>query len=429
MQMRLDLGRRTSPLEAALRAAVEGAEVVMQIQIELCEIAAPIDAESDRADAVARWLRSSGCDVSRDEVGNVIGRRSGRKGARHRSGPAVALSAHLDSVFPADQPVQVARGGDPNPYRDDHAIVPAGEFHAPGIGDDAAGLATMIGVARALAFTDSDTERDILFVATVGEEGRGDLRGARHLFAQPHGQELHAFITLDHPDPAGIVHRGVASRRFLIEFHGPGGHSWGHAGRYNPALTMADAARRIAAIPRPDHPRTTCNVGVMSAGRSVNAIPELASMQIDLRSESTQTLDALDAAVRNAVGVSQDEALANEPGDHTTVAGARYEIRCIGDRPGGETAANAPVVQAAHRALAAEGFTPRLSASSTDANAGMAAGVPSICLGWGGRSGDQHSVREWFATAERERTLSAVTRLVLDLAGSPEETPPPAAAD
>ena len=445
MQMRLNLQRRSSFVDAALRAAVAGAEVVTQIQIELCEIAAPIEGEDARAEAVARWLRSSGCDVSRDAAGNVIGRRPGRQGAGGLPGSAVALSAHLDSVFPAGQPVRVARAGEPNPYRpgpegEDAATVPAGELHAPGIGDDAAGLATMIGVARALSFADggfagSETESDILFIATVGEEGRGDLRGARHLFAQPQGQELHAFITLDHPEPGDIIHRGVASRRFLVEFRGPGGHSWGHAGRYNPALTMADAALRIAAIPTPDHPRTTCNVGVMSAGRSVNAIPELASMQIDLRSESMHALDALDDAVQAAIRASRADALAMRPGGARLGANgsgpeARCTVRVIGDRPGGQTPADSALVKAAHRALSAEGFKPRLTASSTDANAGMAAGVPSICLGWGGRSGEQHSLREWFAPAGRERTLSAVTRLIVDLAGAPERRADhPAAAD
>lgn len=420
MQMRLDLRRSShpsDPLEAALRAASEGADAVMQIQIELCEVPAPLDGEGPRAEAVARWLRSSGCEVRQDEAGNVIARRPGRV-----SGPAVALSAHLDTVFPPDQPLRVARPGETDPYRDD-AQVPADEWRAPGIGDDAAGLASMIGVARALSFVhgafaddgsdETLTERDVLFVATVGEEGRGDLRGARHFFAQPRGRELHAFITLDHPEPDAIVHRGVASRRYLVEFSGPGGHSWGHAGRYNPALTMADAARRIGAIPTPDHPRTTCNVGVMSAGQSVNAIPERASMQIDLRSENVSALEALDRDVQEAIQASQNEAVAKD----ADAAGCR--VQCIGDRPGGETPADSELVRAARRALTAEGFNPRLTASSTDANAGMALGVPAICLGWGGRSGDQHSVREWFRPEGRERTLAAVTRLVADLAGLP----------
>jgi tripeptide aminopeptidase len=414
MQMHLDLRRRSSATDAALQAASKGASVVTEIQIELCEIPAPIGGEADRGDAVARWLRSSGCEVHVDEAGNVIGRRPGRAG-----GPAVALSAHLDTVFPAAQAVVVARGGEPDPYRAVAAnsrpfVVPTGELHAPGIGDPAAGLASVVGVARALAFADCETEHDLLFVATVGEEGRGDLKGARHLFSQPYGRELLAFITLDHPEPGAIVHRGVASRRYVVEFRGPGGHSWGHADRYNPAQAMAAAARRIARIETPDRPRTTCNIGVMSAGSSVNAIPEQARMEIDLRSEGANALDQLDAALREAVAAGRLDELAGRD-----IAESEIELRCIGDRPGGETPAGSPLVQAADRALRKEGFTPRLTVSSTDANAAMATGVPAICLGWGGRSGDQHSVREWFEPEGRGRTLSALTRLMLDLAGAP----------
>jgi tripeptide aminopeptidase len=348
MPLRLDLRRRTSPADTLRRAAAAEADAVTQIQIELCEIAAPVDAEALRGQAVARWLRSSGYEVQHDAIGNVIARRPGRS-----AGPAFA---------------------------------------------------------RAFALADPATERDLLFVATVGEEGRGDLKGARHFFAQPPGRELHAFITLDHPQANVIVHRGVASRRYLVEFNGPGGHSWGHAGRYNPALTLADAARRIGAIATPEQPRTTCNIGVMAAGQSVNAIPERASMQIDLRSEDPRALDTLDIAVQQAIRDAQDASAANLPE-------AGSSLQRIGERPGGATPADSPLVSAARKALAAEGFSPKLAAASTDANAAMAAGVPAICLGWGGRSGDQHSLREWFAPEGRERTLAVVARLVGGLAG------------
>ena len=405
---RLDLRRRASPRDLLRHTVMEQAAAVTQIQIELCEIAAPVDAETARGDAVARWLRSSGYDVERDQVGNVIARRAGLAGG------AIALSAHLDSVFPPEQPLRVARGGEPDPYREPGQTVPPGELRAPGIADDAAGLAAMIGVARAFALAGPQTRHDLLFVATVGEEGRGDLKGARHFLAGPLAHDLRAFVTLDHPEPNIIVHRGVASRRYLVEFSGPGGHSWGHAGRHNPALTLADAVRRVGAIPTPARPRTTCNVGVLAAGRSVNAIPERASMQLDLRSEDPQALAALDTAVREEIRAAWDAAAA-DPRE------AALRLECIGERPGGETPADSPLVQAARRALAQEGFRPRLAASSTDANAAIAAGVPAICLGWGGRSGEQHSIREWFAPQGRERTLAAVTRLTADLAGLPND--------
>ena len=251
-------GKGEGALGATLACLRESAAAITEIQVDLCEIAAPVGQEEQRGQAVAQWLRSSGCEVQRDAVGNVIGARPGVQ-----DGAAVALSAHLDSVFPPEQAVRVYRPGQPNPYRGGEPV-PAGELQGPGIADDAAGLATMIGVARALTVAGVQTRRDLLFVATVGEEGRGDLKGARFFFSEGAGRELAAFITIDHPEPEAVVHRGVGSRRYLVEFAGPGGHAWGNFGRYNAALALAAAARRIGAISAPE--RSSYNVGRLEGG-------------------------------------------------------------------------------------------------------------------------------------------------------------------
>ncbi len=391
---------------SAFAHLARSAEAVTEIQIELSEIPAPTGGETARAKAVAQWLQSTGCAVTIDEVGNVVARRRGSA-----AGPAIALAGHLDTVFPAGQEVAVARPGTESPYRPG-LIVPAGELHGPGIADNAAGLAGLIAVAQTMAVSAVQTERDVLFVATVAEEGLGNLRGARHFFAAHNRESLAAFITIDHPDPAVIVHRGVGSRRYAVTFEGPGGHAWGHFGRYNPAIAMAAAAAQIGEIGTLDGPRATFNVGVMSAGRAVNAIPESARMEIDLRSEDNAQLDLLERRMREAIAAGHELECARRKDD-----GARVLIESIGDRPAGETPADSVLVQVAQRALEAEGMTSRLTTSSTDANAGMAAGIPSICLSWGGRSDNQHSVGEFFAPAGRERSLAVLLRIVLDLAG------------
>jgi acetylornithine deacetylase/succinyl-diaminopimelate desuccinylase-like protein len=392
---------------AAFAHLARTTEAVTELQIELSDIPAPTGNEGDRATAVAHWLQSTGCTVSIDEVGNVIARRRGAE-----PGPAIALAAHLDTVFPEGQPVRVSRPGEESPYRPG-VIVPPGEFHGPGIADDAAGLAGLIAVAQAMAVSAVQTEHDVLFVATVGEEGLGDLRGARHFFASHNLESLAAFITIDHPDPAVIVHRGVGSRRYAVEFTGPGGHAWGHFGRYNPVIALGEAMARIGAIGSLNGPRATYNVGVISGGRAVNAIPESARMEIDLRSEDVGQLDRLEALLREAIASGHEVECTRSRAD-----GAHVEITSIGERPAGQTDPNSVLVQMAQRALQAEGLTPRLTTSSTDANAGMAAGIPSICLSWGGRSDNQHSVGEYFAPAGRDKSLAVLLRVVLDLAGA-----------
>ena len=274
----------------------------------------------------------------------------------------------------------------------------------------------MIALAQAISLSGATLTHDLLLVATVGEEGRGDLRGARQFFAGPPGTKLAAFITIDHPDSNVVVRRGVGSRRYAVTFRGPGGHASGDFGRYNPAQAMAAAARQIGAISGNDgtdgNPRATYNIGVMGADGSVNAIPEATWMEIDLRSEDRAAMDALEAEALAAIEAGHQEERERRP--HPA---AQVEIVPIGNRPAGETPADAPLVRASIRALEAEGFTAQLTASSTDANAAMAAGISAICLGWGGRSGNQHSVREYFAPEGRERTLAAIFRLVAELSG------------
>ena len=383
------------------------AEAILEEQIRLCEIPSPTGQESARADAVAAALAEIGLSVRRDGVGNVI--------AHDKRAPLrpIILSAHLDTVFGPEQSVTVARPGEPNPYRPD-AIVPAGEYHAPGISDAAAGLAAMLAVARALA--NSPAAEHAVYAATVGEEGLGDLRGARHLFTSELGRSARAFITIDHSDASAIVNAGIGSRRFRVRMHGRGGHSWAHFGRYNPAFALAAAADRLAAVRVPRHPRSTYNVGVVDGGETVNAIPESAAMLVDLRSESPDQLNALEDALRDAVRSGHEQEL-----ERRREGALDPVIEPIGDRPAGTTAPDSELVRAACRALQAESLSPRLIAASTDANAAIAAGVPAIAMSWGGQSDNQHSVREWFNPTDRARSLRVLARILLDLSQTAPE--------
>ena len=389
---------------AAVWLADREAEIMAE-QIALCEIAAPTGAEAVRADAVAAAMAAIGLRVERDAVGNVIGMRAGTRG-----GGPIVISSHLDTVFGPEQAVRVARPGESNPYRGGEPT-PAGEFHAPGISDAAAGLAALLALAGAIEAGEIRLRRPLVFLATVGEEGRGDLRGARHFFATERGRSAAAFVTIDHAEPAMIVHRGVGSRRYAVEFRGAGGHSWAHMGRYNPVFALGAAAERLGGLRLPEEPRTTYNLGVVSAPGSVNAIPASASLQADLRSESAKALAELDAAFLDAVRHGHEAEAARRP------EGARPPVvEPIGERPAGRIEADAPLARSAIAALRAEDLTPCLSAASTDANAAYAAGVPAIALSWGGRSDEQHSTREWFSPQDRTRSLRALLRLICDLA-------------
>ena len=346
---------------------------ILRTQVALSEIPSPTGSEEARGREVARIMRGLGLRVRVDEVGNVIGRRAGSNG-----GAPIVVCAHLDTVFPAGTDVSVRKDGD--------------RLIGPGIGDNARGLAAMLALAKVL---DGDTlraEHPVDFVATVGEEALGDLRGAKHFFAND-GRNAAAAIMLDGPGDERVVHRAVGSRRYRVLFAGPGGHSWSAYGLPNPLHAAGNAAAMLSAVSIPAEPRTTLTVARIEGGLSINAIPSGATMEIDLRSVSQPMLDRLDREVHAII----DAATAQENVRRARgTAPLRVTIESLGDRPGGETPAAHPLVSAAIDATRLVGREPELGAASTDANAPIALGIPAVALGAGGRGGDAHTAQEWF---------------------------------
>jgi acetylornithine deacetylase/succinyl-diaminopimelate desuccinylase-like protein len=285
--------------------------------------------------------------------------------------------------------------------------VPAGEYHGPGIGDCAAGLAGVTALAEALHATAALSVSPLLFVATTGEEGAGDLKGARALFDGPWGERIGAFVTVDTGAQGFVARVGTASGRFRVSFGGPGGHAWAEYGTYNPIHAAGDAIARIAAMDVPQEPRSSLNVGIVEGGRSVNAIPESASFDLDLRSVDAATLEALTTAARSAVGDAHTAHAARTRGE------AGYTFVRFGDRPGGSTPEHHPLVVAALAALESQAISPRLGPGSTDANVPMSRGIPAIAFPWGGSSRGAHSVRESFRSRGRLQSVRALTRLAL----------------
>ncbi len=257
------------------------------------------------------------------------------------------------------------------------------------------------------------TRRPVLFAATVGEEGDGNLRGVKHLFmngtvgarhAVPEHDPLpapslrpHAFIALDGAGIERIVHRALGSRRYRVTYRGPGGHSWAAFGVANPANAVGRAAAFLADLPTHDAPRTTCAVVRLGGGTGLNSIPQEAWLDLDLRSEDPRSLAELDETVRAAL----NRALADE--NRRRVAGTpalALDLRQVGDRPSGLTPRAHPLVQAAIAATRVLGRTHELACASTDANVPIALGVPAIALGAGGRAGDAHLPTEWYENSD-----------------------------
>jgi tripeptide aminopeptidase len=396
----------TAPPPAAVRAAdtyrdlarerrwlTEREGDVLRSQVEIARIPSPTGGERERALHVARELESGGLSATIDEAGNVIARASGAYAAA-----PVVVCAHLDTVFPEDTDLEVRRDG--------------AKLVGPGICDNGRGLAVMVAIARAMHACRSGFARPVEFVATTGEEGAGDLRGAKHYFAG--AREPFAVVAIDGAGDERIINTGLGSRRFRVVYRGPGGHSWAAFGVANPVHAAARAAALLAGLRLggADGLRSALSVSRIGGGMSVNSIPEDAWLEVDVRSTSDVALERIEREVRE---IAEAAATQENQRRASGTEALRFDVTRIGARPGGSTADDSPLVRTAVAATRLVGREPELATASTDANAAMSVGVPAIAIGGGGRGGGAHTSREWFdstgAPSGVERALTIVATM------------------
>src|ERR1017187_9990936 len=381
------------PVRAALEAAKRNEPATLEQQVRLCEIPAPPFKEEVRGQELKRLFEGLGLkDVRIDRAGNVIGARPCR--AAH---PNLVFSAHLDTVFPEGTDVKVKRDG---------AVL-----KGPGIGDDCRGLTVMLAVVRALNKAHVETPGTITFVADVGEEGLGDLRGMKSLFYESLKGQIDKFISVDGTG-LGITHIGVGSNRYRVTFKGPGGHSFGAFGMANPIQAMGRAIAKIDAFEVPTQPKTTFNVGRVGGGTSVNAIPFEAWMEVDMRSSDPAALKAVDDKFQAALhqAVEEDNRRWNNRGPVTVAA------ELVGVRPAGQTPKDSPIVQTALGVSRALQIEESLREGSTDSNVPMNLGVPAITISGGGNGTGAHSLNETFDPKDSWRGTQRAVLLAVTLA-------------
>lgn len=381
---------------AAARRRIKALDpTTLDDMLTIVRVAAPPFGEQVRAQLVAGMLADLGLEVSTDDAGNLI--------AVPRASfdlPPVVVAAHLDTVFPLETELTVRRNGT--------------RVFAPGIADNARGLAGMIAIARILHEQQLRTRHPIHFIATVGEEGLGDLRGVKHLFrAGSSYRDAAAFIALDGTGRRRVVYRAIGSRRLRITISGPGGHSWADWGVANPVHALGLAIGGVDQIDVPRQPRSSINVGRMAGGTSVNAVPAEAWCEVDVRSEAAATLAELETEVRRIFEAAVDHSNSNRKRGTPALS---LEVRIIGDRPSGETPVNSVLVRAARAATRALGDTPELVASSTDANIPIALGIPAIAVGVGGESGGTHTTDEWYSNQGGPEGIERVLLILLEVA-------------
>jgi tripeptide aminopeptidase len=404
------------PLHEAFRWLHLHSQQLLRWQAELVAIPAPPFGEALRSQWMATQFREAGLDpVHVDSLGNVFGELPGTESTSAQTGPVVLLSAHLDTVFPADTPINPLIEGD--------------LLQAPGACDNAAGVIGVLGIAHALVQSQMQLGATLVFVGNVGEEGEGDLRGVREIYQHSrYAGRVAAHIVLDGAGAETAVTQALGSKRFQVTIKGPGGHSFTDSGIVNPIPALGLALANLSLTSVPDDPRTTLNVGTIQGGTSVNTIPEIVTAAIDFRSTDIRELVRLEVAlyraVEDSVELTNSRAIKGMKRGGSKVRNQlSYSIETIGNRPAAELPSDSPILEtlrAVDRHLGLR-TDPRLG--STDANIPLALGVPAVSLGAGGDGGGAHTRAEWYSATNRELGLKRIlllTLAMLEWAGKPD---------
>jgi acetylornithine deacetylase/succinyl-diaminopimelate desuccinylase-like protein len=386
-------------VNAALDWFLSHRQELLDSQVELAQIPAPPFGESARVERLRQRFESAGLEeVHVDEIGNVLGIRSGSDpNARY-----LALTAHVDTVFPAGTLVEVRREGD--------------RVYGPGVSDNGAGLTALLAIAESMNATGLRAKAPLLFIGNVGEEGEGDVRGMRHIFAAPKWRDSIAYtMVLDGAGTDTVISEALGSKRFVVTLRGPGGHSWSDFGLPNPIMVLARALEVFRRTHIPSSPKTTFNVGVISGGTSVNSIPESVSMRVDIRSVSSSEVDRLERALREAL----EQAI---KGESPYVGGRRsgnlsYEMELIGSRPAARLRPDSHMLAAIRAVDGFLGNKARMQRASTDANIPISLGYEAFAIGAGGSGGGAHTIHEWYDANGREFGLKRILLTTLLLAG------------
>jgi acetylornithine deacetylase/succinyl-diaminopimelate desuccinylase-like protein len=390
------------PVHAAFAWLHGNPKRIMDWQAELVAIPAPPFGEEARSRwMVARFSETGLSRVHTDEVGNVLGFLPAANLSPESTGPIVVLSAHLDTVFPAETAL--------NP------VVNADRLEAPGACDNGAGVVGLLAIANALVESQVELPASLLFIGNVGEEGEGDLRGVRHLYSQTAlAGRIAAHIVLDGAGADSAVTQALGSKRYQVLIAGPGGHSFTDAGTPNPIAALASALAVLSQTTLPDDPRTTLNLGTILGGTSVNSIPESAQASIDFRSTSSDQLLRLEVALHRAVEDAVERANAAAKMRLIPSKGSlSFSIQKIGDRPAAQLPADSALLETLRGVDRHLGLRTDLRLGSTDANIPLSLRIPALSMGAGGEGGGAHTKSEWYSAKDREVGLKRVLLLTL----------------
>ena len=370
--------------EEILKYAQEHRTEAEELLQELGKIPAPSHREDLRAAFCRDWFSANTCaDVSIDSAKNVV--------CRYIVDPAkdtAVVMAHTDVVFEDTEPLPMRREGN--------------ILHAPGIGDDTANLVNLMIASKVISDNRDRLKKNLIIVANACEEGLGNLDGAKQIFAD-YGEKVTEFISLD-GYLGGLTNRPVGSHRYRITVKTQGGHSYGDFGRDNAIEIAARVIEQLYAIVLPDEKKTTCNVGTITGGSTVNSIAQECSMLYEYRSESQNCLQYMQEKVNDVLNGFRAE-------------GKDVTAEILGIRPG-MGAVDMDALEAysqKNEAIIREFYDGRISvgAGSTDANVPLSLGITANTIGTITGKG-AHTREEWVDLDSIPCGMSIALRLLCE---------------
>jgi acetylornithine deacetylase/succinyl-diaminopimelate desuccinylase-like protein len=357
---------------------------ILDLAVAIQQIPAPTFHEGKRAKFLLERFNDEGLsNVTLDAGGNLYACLKPDRQAKLKVKRPIIVSAHMDTVFPVEVDLKLTRR--------------RSRLKGPGIGDNSIGIAGLLGLVWMLREQQAALPGDLWLVANTCEEGLGDLRGMKAV-VERFGKQPLAYIIIEGMALGQIFHRGLGVQRYRITTRTDGGHSWIDFGRPSAVHELSRLAVQITGIPVPAAPRTTMNVGKITGGTSINTIAPEASLELDLRSETSTDLQEL---------ISQVETLVTAANKKDVLVTAEI----IGQRSSGEIPAAHPLVQLACSCLEDVGIQPTLNIGSTDANIPLSRSLPAVCIGltYGASA---HTIHEYIETEPLAKGMTQLVRLV-----------------
>ena len=355
---------------------------------DMCFIPAPSGLEDERAEYCKNKLISYGAEgVYIDEAKNVIFPINAEKSDR-----LTVIAAHTDTVFPDTEPM---------PYSDDGEIV-----RCPGVGDDTASVAVLLMVAKFLLENKVEVNDGLLIVCNSCEEGLGNLKGTRRIFADFEGR-VKQFISFDSGALNHIYDGCVGSVRYEVEVNTEGGHSWGRFGNKNAIHALSKIVNAIYSLEVPviEGERTTYNVGTIEGGTSVNTIAQTAKMLCEYRSTCAEALEIMKGKFLAIFESAKEE-------------GVTVDVTVVGERPSAkgvdknEIDRLRSVISKAMKKVV--GKDAACGRGSTDCNIPLSLGVPAMCFGVY-EGGGAHTRSEWHKKSSLPLGLEIALEVTVDL--------------